>query len=501
MSAEQTWQGASAAESRDSGQLRRELRFWEAVALSIGIMAPTAAMALNGVAPAGLVGRVVPLAFLIAAIAIALIAYAFIQLTRHFSHAGSAYALAGATLGPRAGFFAGWALLGTYVAFTIASTAEVGLFAEDFLTSTGWWANADWLIIALVAAGLIWLLASRDIRLATRVLLSAEGISVLLIVVLVVVIFVKIGGGTAPNHQRFSATAFVPAHGIGVGAIAFASVFGLLSYGGFEGAAALGEETANPRRNIPRAIAAAVAFAGVFYTIVMYAESIGFGLGSTGVKAFASSSAPLGDLAHSFMGKSMAYVIEAGAALSALASALGAATGASRMLFALGRDGFISTRLGRLSRRTGEPALALSVVMVVGVVGVIAFRIAGTSAANVFFYLGTIGVLSMLIAYLMVQVGAAKYLHLERREPRWRVVVIVLAVAAIGYTLYKQVSPRPAPPYDWFPFVVGGWAAVGIGVTLCFPALTRRIGSRLAENEATRGDDARAVAEPPGSLS
>jgi hypothetical protein len=33
--------------------LRRELHFWEAIALSIGIMAPTAAMALNGVAPAG----------------------------------------------------------------------------------------------------------------------------------------------------------------------------------------------------------------------------------------------------------------------------------------------------------------------------------------------------------------------------------------------------------------------------------------------------------------
>src|SRR5213595_1009779 len=96
------------------GHLRRELRFWEAIAISIGIMAPTAAMALNGVAPAGLVGRAVPLAFLFAAIAIALISYSFVRLTRYFTHAGSTYALAGATLGPRAGFFAGWVLLATY---------------------------------------------------------------------------------------------------------------------------------------------------------------------------------------------------------------------------------------------------------------------------------------------------------------------------------------------------------------------------------------------------
>jgi amino acid transporter len=91
------------AAERPKGTLRRELRVWEAFAISIGIMAPTAAMALNGVAPAGLVGRAVPLAFLFASIAIALVSYAFIRLTSYLNHAGSAYALAGVTLGPARG--------------------------------------------------------------------------------------------------------------------------------------------------------------------------------------------------------------------------------------------------------------------------------------------------------------------------------------------------------------------------------------------------------------
>src|ERR1700756_2341404 len=129
------------------GSLRGELRFWEAIALSIGIMAPTAAMALNGVAPAGLVGRAVPLAFLFAAIAIALVSYAFIRLTGHFNHAGSAYALTGVTIGPRSGFFAGWAQMGTYAAFTAASIAEVGLFGTAFFESTGIWNNPSWITI------------------------------------------------------------------------------------------------------------------------------------------------------------------------------------------------------------------------------------------------------------------------------------------------------------------------------------------------------------------
>jgi hypothetical protein len=53
-------------ESGERGALRRELHFWEAIALSIAIMAPTAAMALNGVAISGLIGRAVPLAFVFA---------------------------------------------------------------------------------------------------------------------------------------------------------------------------------------------------------------------------------------------------------------------------------------------------------------------------------------------------------------------------------------------------------------------------------------------------
>jgi len=43
------------------GTLRRELSFIEAIALSIGIMAPTAAMALNGSLAAGITGSAVPL--------------------------------------------------------------------------------------------------------------------------------------------------------------------------------------------------------------------------------------------------------------------------------------------------------------------------------------------------------------------------------------------------------------------------------------------------------
>src|ERR687890_135780 len=247
------------AESGHERGLRRELRFWEAIALSIGIMAPGAAMALNGTLPASLVGRAVPLAFVFASVGILFVSYAIIRLTSYFNHAGSVYALPG-----------------TYLAFTAASTAEVGLFGQAFFDGTGIWPNAEWLVISLVAAALIWFVAYGDIKIATRALLSMEGLTVTLIVIVVVVIFARVFAGTAPSGQSFTLSPFTPPSGVGLGTVALAAVFGLLSFGGFEGAASLGEETDNPRRDIPRAIATAVIAMGIFYTIVMLAQTLGF---------------------------------------------------------------------------------------------------------------------------------------------------------------------------------------------------------------------------------
>ena len=106
-------------------------------------------------------------------------------------------------------------------------------------------------MISLVAAGLIWLIAYGDIRVATRSLLTMEGITVALIVVVVVVIFARVFAGTALSGQSFTLS-FTPPSGVGLGTVALAAVFGLLSFGGFEGAASLGEETNNPAATSPR---------------------------------------------------------------------------------------------------------------------------------------------------------------------------------------------------------------------------------------------------------
>jgi amino acid transporter len=465
----------------DGGGLRRELHFWEAIALSIAIMAPTAAMALNGVGIAGLVGQAVPLAFLFATIGVLFVSYAFAQLTKEVSHAGSVYALTGFTLGARAGFLAGWALLGTYLCFTVASSAEVGLFFSSFLNSTGISDSSQWIWIALVSATLTTIIAAGDIRVATRSLLTIEGISVALIVILVVVIFVKlIVGDTPEGHSSSLADAFKLPSGTTFDAVATAAVFGFLSFAGFEGAASLGEETAEPRRNIPRAVFLAPLSMGIFYFFVMLSQTLGFGTNEAGVAAFAGSSSPLGELSQEYVGAVLEDAINLGATMSAFASALGTATAGSRVLFALSRDSLRPTHpLTRISTRSGAPVGALTLVMIVGFGGLIAQSLAGTNAVNAFFYPGTIGVLALMVAYIATNLGAIWHLFLQTlRRPVWQLVFPVLGIAFLVFTIYKNVSGTAAP-YSHFPWYVLAWLAVGALIVIAAPHIAKRIGERL----------------------
>lgn len=466
---------------KQKGTLRRELSFVEAIALSIGIMAPTAAMALNGSLAAGTTGSAVPLAFLLATIAVGLASFSFIQFSRYFSHSGSVYAFNGIALGPRAGFFSGWTLFGTYLAFTGASIAEVGNFAQTFFADLH--VQVGWLPLALVAGAIIWLLAYSDIALSTRLTLILEGISVLLIAILTVIILSRGGASGSLTAQPF-VPGDQPFSNVGL-----AAVFGFLSFAGFEGAATLGEETRNPRRNIPLAILAAVVGTGIFYVVVTYAQTVGFGTNAAGIKEFAASTAPLGDLSLRYVGIVMASLINIGATISAFASALGTANAGSRILFSMGRDGFINERLATTSRRTGSPVIAVAIVMVIALAIVFVWSFApGINGAALFGYLGSIGVFLILVAYILTNIGAIRF-FMARRLWTWQWIVPTAAILVLAYTLYSNLYPVPQFPGNLFPYVALAWLFIGLVIILVSPTLARRIGEHFRESEGLQVEE------------
>jgi amino acid transporter len=220
---------------------------------------------------------------------------------------------------------------------------------------------------------------------------------------------------------------------------------------------------------IPRAIIAAVAFGAVFYVACIVVQTLGFGTGTAGVSAFRQSQAPLGELARRYVGTPLAALLDLGAVLSALGAGLGGVTVAARMMFAFGRDGLGPRRLSGVSAVTGVPRRALAAEMLIGLVLLTAFRLAGTTALNVFFYLATIGTLSLLVMYVITNVAAVPLTrHLGRRAPV-QLVPPVAGVLIAGFVLYHNVWPVPPAPYKFLPYLVLGWLLAGLALAVMIP--------------------------------
>src|SRR5438270_13893929 len=172
--------------------LRSELSLVDAAAFSVGLIGPVGAIGLLGTGAALIIGRAVTLSFVFAIVGVALVSYCFIKLSQHISHSGSVYALVGVTLGPRSGFFAGWALMGAYTAIGCGSTIEMGLFGGSFLHDTGILTTHQWWWIALIGLAGVAALAFSEIRVITRALLTSEVIGAILVTILSLVILATV---------------------------------------------------------------------------------------------------------------------------------------------------------------------------------------------------------------------------------------------------------------------------------------------------------------------
>jgi len=480
----------------DTRGLKRSLSVWAAVGLSIALMAPSMAANINPQASATTAGRAVPLTFLIAAVGVLLVAYSFVRLCQYFHHSGSVYAFVGATLGPRAGVVAGWGLLGTYTFYAVVTASAAGIFGTAFLQEVGAWPNpptwAPWILVSVVLA-LVLLLAVIPARRGAGVLLSVEGTTVALILIVTAVVLVRLLAGNAPGHQHFTLSVFQPTPGTGVSAIFLGVVFGFLSFAGFEAAATLGEEANRPTRDIPRAIFGVAVFGGVYFVIVTAVEMMGFGADAAGVKAFTNSPSLLGDLGSTYVGHWVGDLITLGTTFSAFGCLLACVVGGARLLYALSRDTAGPRGMGKSNSRWGTPAWAtLVVVLAAGViVGIQAAVAAQAAAFNSFLWSGTIGTLILLVVYVLASIGCIMLVFVRHKlpVPTWQIVVPIAGLVVLGYTLYRNVIPYPTGDAAWFPVVAGVWLVVAVAAVLVAPGTARKLGAALAAREGIKAPD------------
>ncbi|MDS0526265.1 APC family permease [Clostridium sp. SHJSY1] len=423
----------------------------ETIALSVAIIAPTAAMSLNVSLMAEKCSFSAPLVFLISTIVVGFVSYSIIKFNQYISAAGSLYTFTQKALGKKTGFTSGWALLLAYITLGGGTAVGFGNFFSAFLAVFG--VNVNWLPLSMLASIAMIILGIADAKICNRIILVVEGISISLILILTIIIIFKVGTTTGLSLMPFKT------NGVSTSALASASVLAFLSFIGFESASSLGEETKNPKKFIPIAIISAVFVSGAFYLVCSYAQVMGFGLDPKGLEALSSSTLPLTDLSTKYIATSFGTVLLLVAACSNFSCALGAYCAGSRMLFALSRDGLMPKIMMKLHSKHNTPYFALILIIIVSdIVQLTLFKCDGI---EVFGYLATIGSLAILVSYIFTSVGAIVYFTKNGIWSKAHLIVPILSIVALLYVLYSNIYPIPEFPNNIFPYIVLGWILLG----------------------------------------
>jgi amino acid transporter len=469
----------------------RRLPFWVALALSVALVGPTLAMSGNGQGLIATVGKAIPLVFLIGLIGVSLVGYSFVRLTRHLNHAGSAYGLVGGTIGPRVGFFSGFAMLGAYVGFAIGTLALTAAFTNAFIAQlqpdNDHPFQVPWLVVVVVGAAISVLLAGRDITVLAKILLGIEGIGILSMVVLVVVIFAK--GGAPTTGIDFSVFTF---GGVSASAVISGVVAAFLSWAGFEACASMGEETDDPGRNIPRALAGTLLLTGVLFVVVMFAQVIGFGTDEAGLAAFQGSGNTLGDLGSRYIGQWFSLLIIFTATVAAFGCHLATSATSGRMLYAFGRDGFGPKALAHIHEATGGPrratwlvvAVALVVDLVCGAVGWPDMG-TGNDAIDTYFLFAVAGSVCLMVCYLLVEIAAAWFVCAPKfagvHGGRGKVLGLALPLlGAVVIIVVLWFNVKDAETWSAAPLLGLYWCVVGLLIAVAASRIAKRVGESLA---------------------
>ena len=469
---------------------RRTLPLWVALALSMATVGPTLAMAGNGQGLVGTVGKSIPLVFVIGLVGVALVGYSFVRLTRYLNHAGSAYALVGATVGPRTGFFAGFAMLGGYVGFSVATLALTADFTNSLLAEAQNGSahpfQLHWLVPVALAAAVSFTLTGRDARLLAKILLGIEGVGIVAMVILAAVIIARGGApATGMDFSTFSVS------GVPVPAVLGGVVTAFLSWAGFEACASMGEETADPRRNIPRALMGTLALTGVLFVVVMFAQTIGFGTDKAGLEAFQRSANTLGDLGNTYIGRWFSLLVILTATVGAFGCHMATASASGRMLYAFGRDGLGPKSLAHINPETGGPRRAIWLVVAVGLVlnlvcGAVGWPPAATGnpAIDTYFVFAVAGSVSLMVCYLLVECAAVWFVGAKRFTPVHGGAnrVSGLTLPTVGAAVILAVlwfSVKDATGWSDSPMLGLYWCATGLVIALAASRIAEQVGRSL----------------------
>ena len=318
--------------------LKRDLGLLRATMIGIGGTISASGFVIIGYA-AGLAGYAIVPVVLVCGVISLLTMFSYAELGTAIPLAGGEYTWAKVAYGGFVGFLTGW-----FEWLSNMFYAAISAIGFAYVISYIFPIN-----IPLVAVLVVMIFTIVNLR-GVKETGTAETI-ITVIVLIILAVFVLGGWSQAQGAQPSSASAPIGILGI------FASVAYLFElYLGGEAVAAAQAEIKNPGRNIPLAI--------VFSSLIMiavYTSVVFVAVGIESPTVLSEQLSPIAYVAGKAMGPAAGILVTIGLAMAGLATTNEAIMAQSRVLYAMGRDGYLPKKLCLISKRSCAPYIAIIV--------------------------------------------------------------------------------------------------------------------------------------------
>jgi amino acid transporter len=415
--------------------LQRTLSLGSVVLFGIAYMTPIIVLGTFGILATSTNGMV-PAAYLAALVAMFFTALSYGRMAAAFPVAGSAYSYVRKAISPKLGFLAGWAVLLDYLFLPMA----IWLIGAAYLGSAfPAVPQPVWVLAFIIITSLINIIG---LKLANTINALLMLIQFLVLVAFVALCIHYIGGDA--SKPLWTISPFFTGD-MQMPLIMSGAAIACYSFLGFDAVSTLTEETKDPVRTIPKAIMLITLIGGLIFVGVSYFVQL-----AHPSFVFENADSAAYEIAKNIGGDLFVTIFLIGLIVGQFASGLSAQASGSRLLYAMGRDGVLSTSFfARLSERFGTP---VNSIVLCGVVALLALKMDVTTSTS-FINFGA------FLAFTLVNLSVIFHYWIGGKNRGLRELVLFLIFPAIGLVadLWLMIS------LDKLAIILGlSWLAVGV---------------------------------------
>jgi amino acid transporter len=460
--------------AKESSTSLRKGRLGVAGIVFFVVAASAPLVGMTGAVPVAMLlgnGAATPGAYLAVGITLLIFSVGYAAMSQKVTNAGAFFAYVGKGLGANAGVGSAYAAIVGYVTIQLAIYGFFGLTMS--LTMAQFGADLAWWVWALIAWLLVTGLSLLSVDIGAKILGVLLGVELLSLIVTAVAILGN-GGPEGINVAASFDLGLVFAGGF-AGTAGIALAFAFASFIGFEATAIYGEESKNPKRDVPRATYWAIGIISGLFAVVSFAMVTGMGAGAIIDQVVERSSgltdpsAVLFSLAAEYVSPEIVVVMALLVITSLFAGLLAFQNAAARYFFAMGRGGVMPSALGK-TNAAGAPQNGAILTSVIAAVVIIAFAVAGLDPfLNLFSWMSGVTVIAVVAVEILVSIAVIAYFQKNGGGNLWNSKIapglsIVLLIAGL-YMLMSRFNLLAGTVADGVDpsLPESGWALSGLG--------------------------------------